>query len=180
MTDMVNTVLDVSRMESGRMPIEAQETELRMLVEEAVGALGPEAAERVRVEGPEDPIRALLDEEVIERVLINLIGNALKFSEEGPAVRVVLEEGTEGIRVTVQDSGPGIPEDQQGLIFEKFRQAKSLQRNHGTGLGLTFCRMAVEAHGGEIGVQSTAGQGAAFWFRLPGVAQREAERGATS
>jgi signal transduction histidine kinase len=110
---------------------------------------------------------------VIERVLINLVGNALKFSEEKTRVTVTVAAEPEAIRVTVEDAGPGIPEDQLGLIFEKFGRAKLQQPNRGTGLGLTFCRMAVEAHGGEIGVTSTLGKGTCFWFRLPSSIRRE-------
>jgi signal transduction histidine kinase len=95
-------------------------------------------------------------------------------------VVVLLEEEAQGIRVAVRDTGPGIPADQLDIIFEKFRQARSLGRNHGTGLGLTFCRMAVEAHGGEIGVTSRVGQGTTFWFRLPSAVQRQLAQGVAS
>ncbi|HEY7682447.1 MAG TPA: hybrid sensor histidine kinase/response regulator [Gemmatimonadales bacterium] len=180
MSDMVDTVLDVSRIESGRMPIEAREIEFQTLVEGALGALGPVAVERVQVAAPAAPLRVSVDREVIERVLINLIGNALKFSEDSVPVVVLLEEEAQGIRVAVRDTGPGIPADQLDIIFEKFRQARSLGRNHGTGLGLTFCRMAVEAHGGEIGVTSRVGQGTTFWFRLPSAVQRQLAQGVAS
>jgi signal transduction histidine kinase len=169
MSDMVDTVLDVNRLEAGQMPLERREVDLRALIQEAVRILGPAALQRVRIEAPDQPTRAVLDRDVIGRVMINLIGNALKFSDGTVPVVVALAADESDIEIEVRDSGPGIPDDEIGHIFEKFGRSRSHQRNHGTGLGLTFCRMAVDAHGGAIGVRSAGGEGSTFWFRMPRV-----------
>jgi signal transduction histidine kinase len=167
MSDMVDTVLDLNRMEAGKMPLDPQEIDLRALLREAVQALGPRGVERVRLELPDKALAAVVDQELIGRVVINLVGNALKFSRDGIPVLVSVDASDAEVEVSVRDSGPGIPEADLGIIFEKFGQARTQQRNHGTGLGLTFCRMAVEAHGGGIGARSAVGAGSIFWFRLP-------------
>ena len=169
MSDMVDTVLDVNRLEAGKMPLEQREGEVRALIEEAVRILGPTALKRVRVEAPDQPVPAVLDRDVIGRVLTNLIGNALKFSDGAVPVVVTLTADDANLEIQVRDSGSGIPEEELGNIFEKFGRSRSHQRNHGTGLGLTFCRMAVDAHGGGIGARSAMGEGSTFWFRLPRV-----------
>ncbi len=112
---------------------------------------------------------ASYDAEFMTRVVANLVGNALKFTpEEGTVVIRVRSDG-EGARLEVQDSGPGIPPEYQARIFEKFGQVEPREGKHmlSTGLGLTFCKLIVEAHGGEIGVDSVLGQGSTFWFRIP-------------
>jgi signal transduction histidine kinase len=177
MSDMVDTVLDVNRMEAGKMPLEPREVDLRGLIHEAVRVLGPTALTRVRVEVPDQPVQTTLDQEVIARVTINLVGNALKFSGDAVPVLVTVTPRHADVEVAVRDSGPGIPEDELDSIFEKFGRARAHHRNHGTGLGLTFCKMAVEAHGGSIGARSSPGEGSTFWFRIPrGRAAVEARR----
>jgi signal transduction histidine kinase len=167
MSAMVDTVLDVNRMEAGRMPLEMHDVDIRTLLQEAVRALGPSALTRVRLEMPGQPVGATLDQAVIGRVAINLVGNALKFSADAVPVRVTVSANDAAIEVAVRDAGPGIPQDEMSTIFEKFGRARAHQRNHGTGLGLTFCKMAVEAHGGAIGAFSAVGEGSTFWFRIP-------------
>lgn len=167
MSDMVDTVLDVNRLEAGRMPLAPQEVELGDLIREAVRALGPAALSRVQVALPDTPVRATLDPVVIGRVAINLIGNALKYSEDSSPVQVTVTREDTAVQVAVRDTGSGIPADELEKIFEKFGRARAHRRNHGTGLGLTFCKMAVEAHGGAVGARSTLGGGSTFWFRIP-------------
>jgi two-component system phosphate regulon sensor histidine kinase PhoR len=106
---------------------------------------------------------------LIRRVIINLLSNALKFTPRGGEIKIQAETGADQLTVAVQDSGLGIPEELQAKIFEKFGQAELRQENrrYSTGLGLTFCRMVVEAHGGKIGVSSQMGQGSRFEFVLP-------------
>lgn len=168
-TEMMNAVLDVNRLEAGRMPLLRTGHLLGDLVEQAVRTLGPRAAARVQVAPALVPQPVTCDRGLVVRVLVNLLGNALKFSPEHTAVQVGMDRDDTGLRVYVRDAGPGIPEDRQHLIFEKYAQVDpQLQRGpHAVGLGLTFCRMAIEAHGGTIGVDSTPGSGSTFWFRLP-------------
>jgi len=124
-----------------------------------------------------------VDEDLVTRVLVNLLDNAIKFSPQGGAVRVTtdgvsatptFEESSEitsqhYISVSVTDTGPGIPEEYREKIFEKFIRIEEQEsrRGRGSGLGLTFCKLVVEAHGGRIWVESQMGQGSTFTFTLP-------------
>jgi signal transduction histidine kinase len=172
MTEMVSDLLDVSRLEAGKMPLELTLTDLGSIAADAVTGIGA-PARRVAVhleQGPEQ-LRAMIDPSVIRRVIANLVGNAIKFTPASTAGRIrVSVQGTDGaVRVSVSDTGPGIPRQFHEKIFEKFGQVEAAR--HGTkqssGLGLTFCKFAVEAHGGTIGVESVVGQGSTFWFVVP-------------
>jgi signal transduction histidine kinase len=103
----------------------------------------------------------------VRRVLENLVTNALKFTPSGGLVEVSLSSSDGNIRVSVRDSGPGIPPEYHETIFEKFGQVQGEGQQLGTGLGLAFCKLAVTAHGGEIGVESEVGKGSTFCFTLP-------------
>jgi signal transduction histidine kinase len=154
------------------MPLRAGEVDLCALAEEAVGSLGHSRNASVTHRHPERPVLALVDPELIRRVIANLVGNALKFAPRDSEIRVEIARGSEGCEIKVSDSGPGIPAEDQARIFEKFGEAggdgngkPKLLRS--SGLGLTFCKLAVEAHGGRIGVESAVGAGSTFWVRLP-------------
>jgi len=170
LTEMVNSLLDISRMESGQMPLRRANVELRHLAEEAAEAMQLLAgAKNIRlvVQGPEVFLHA--DRDLIRRVFVNLIGNAVKFTPAGGAVTISASASDGQTRAEVHDSGCGIPEQYHERIFEKFSQVESSREGckHSTGLGLTFCKLAVAAHGGKIGVQSRPGEGSTFWFSLP-------------
>ena len=111
--------------------------------------------------------KVLCDADMIQRVLINLIGNALKHTPAGSTIVVGANRANEKeVMFWVQDNGPGISPEDQRRIFDKYARATTTGV-HGLGLGLAFCRMAVEAHGGKIGVESAEGKGAKFYFTLP-------------
>ena len=112
----------------------------------------------------------LADERKLKQVLINLLSNAVKFTDEGGSVTVRGTPAGCGVRMEVRDTGSGIPERDQTLIFEEFRQAEGehTRRHEGTGLGLALSKRLVELHGGEIGVESEPGRGSTFFFTLPG------------
>ena len=169
--DLVTSLLDVSRMQAGKMPLHLADVSLGSLVREAMSShvTGPSGADRVRIVGPADGIVANCDPGVIRRVIANLVSNALKYSPEGSRVEVHVEPGADTVHVDVQDHGPGIPRRFQGRIFEKFSRldVERAEQPDGTGLGLTFCKLAVEAHGGHLGLESEEGQGSRFWFELP-------------
>jgi signal transduction histidine kinase len=109
------------------------------------------------------------DERRIRQVLLNLVGNALKFTEAGE-VRVTARVAGETFEVAVSDTGPGIAPEDQARIFEEFQQAdtsNNTRKHGGTGLGLAIARRIVELHGGAMGVESAGGRGSRFWFTLP-------------
>lgn len=168
--EMISQVLDVSRLESGDMPLSLADTDLVELLSGAVASLGPPPDGIVVVY--ETVIQSLViacDRDVVTRVVANLVGNAFKFAPRNGEVRIGLEGWDGVVRVTVTDNGPGVEPEYLRVIFEKFGQAPlgRAGKARSTGLGLTFCKLAVEAHGGKIGVDSSNGGGARFWIELP-------------
>lgn len=168
--EMISTVLDVSKMESGNMPLHKAPCDA---CEIARGTLEPLRSLQDKgllvLELPEGPVPLNCDQALIGRVILNLVSNALKFTPAGAeAVRLRVHTAVESVEFQVMDHGPGITMEYQQRIFEKFSQSPlGSEKRHSTGLGLAFSRMAVEAHGGHIGVHSEVGQGSTFWFRLP-------------
>jgi signal transduction histidine kinase len=169
--DMLGTVLDLSRLEAGQMPLARVSCELGSLAREAAGALGAlQGGRRLSVEAPPQGVRVQADRELLTRVFQNLLENAFKAtSPQDGQVRLVACEEEGGARVEVHDDGPGIPPELRERVFDKFAQveAPEARRPQSTGLGLTFCRLAVEAHGGRIGVKRSDLGGSAFWISLP-------------
>ncbi len=106
------------------------------------------------------------DRDRVAQILSNLIGNALKFTPEGSSITVATEESSVEIKVSISDTGPGIPEDQKNHIFERFAQIGNKNRT-GLGLGLYISKTLVESHGGTIWVTSAVGKGSTFYFTLP-------------
>ncbi len=185
MIDLVAGILDVSQLESGQVPVRPQTLSLGELVDETIGLEAPIAlANRLKLRSSVSGDLPLVwaDVDLIRRVLQNLVGNAVKFTPPGGQIEVRAttwvgaEEGPgrEAVCVSVIDNGPGVPGELKPSLFQKFVVGQ--QEEHGTGLGLAFCRLAVEAHGGQIWVESEKGQGAAFHFTLP-VAQATADTG---
>jgi signal transduction histidine kinase len=172
---MVNELLDIGRMESGRLSIRPEAIDVRTLLAEVAARLAPLAVPvhitlEIDVEPNLPPLYA--DSNLIGRVVYNLVDNAVKFAPEGGWVRLWArldaEQGPKRLLIGVSDNGPGIPLEEQSRLFKKFQQAGSLGgRRIGTGLGLPFCKLAVEAHGGEIWVESEPGKGSTFIFSLP-------------
>lgn len=167
---LVNSVLDVSKMEGAEMRLRLVPADIAAVARESVDELESLVGTRQLVrEWPEDPVMAIVDRDVVSRVLQNLLGNALKFTPATGAITVEVEANDDMVRVAVSDTGPGIPREYRERVFEKFGQVDAVLRGQrfSTGLGLTFCRLAVEAHGGRIGVDSEVGRGSTFWFVLP-------------
>jgi signal transduction histidine kinase len=170
MSGLVNDILDVSRLENKQMPVERKTFALAPLATEVLKLQTVLADKKgIRLENAIPPeTLAWADTGLISRVLQNLVGNAIKFTLPGGLVRVAASAGVndrESLLIAVSDTGPGIPVEFQEQIFQKF--FTGWQRQSGTGLGLAFCRLAVEAHGGRIWVESQPGQGATFAFTLP-------------
>jgi PAS domain S-box-containing protein len=195
MLELVNSLLDISRFEAGQMRLEIETKSLLDLIEGARERVAPLALEdgiTFQVDLPPNLSQVAVDEDLVTRMLVNLLDNAIKFSPQGGLVRVAanemnapppFEEGAEitsqrYIAASITDTGIGIPEEYREKIFEKFSQIgeQESRRGRGSGLGLTFCKLVVEAHGGQIWVESQAGQGSTFMFTLP-VAETESGNG---
>ncbi len=166
---MANDLLDVSRLEHSRIPLERLEHDLCTLsraVVEALAALDPRRV--IELVAPE-AVHISCDAELIRRVLENLVGNAIKHTPASGRVIVSASATPGGARVTVSDEGSGIPEHAKQRIFEKFGTVATRrdQQYHSVGLGLAFCKLAVSAHGGDIGVTAREPRGSTFWFELP-------------
>lgn len=185
--NILNDILDFSRIEAGRIDLERIDFALRDVIEQVSSMMSPQARDRgleLRLEttfAPSLVVRG--DPTRLRQVLVNLIGNALKFSPGGiVTVRVgelVAPEHGPRLRFEVADTGIGIPNERQAELFQPFVQAESsTARNYGgTGLGLVICRSLVNAMGGVIGLESQPGQGSLFWFEVPletGAAQANA------
>jgi len=168
LTEMVTTLLDVSRLEAGQMPLKRSACDLAVVARAAVDSLGSLVGQRrLSIESPSGPVIASADKEIVQRVIANLLGNALKFTPDGGEVKLTADRKDGLARLAVSDTGPGIPPEYHARIFERFGQVEKQRRKHSTGLGLTFCKLAVEAHGGQIGLESEVGKGSTFWFVLP-------------
>jgi signal transduction histidine kinase/ActR/RegA family two-component response regulator len=193
---VINDILDLSRIEAGRLVIQCSAFDLRRTIEDVAQALAPKAREKdvaLTIQYPANlPTYFLADEIRIRQVLMNLVGNAVKFTPSGgvsirvqcgerrPAAGPCVDPQSPGVtcrtgreevamRISVRDTGIGIPPDKLGLLFEKFSQVdgSDARQYGGAGLGLAISKELVELLGGEIGVESVPLQGSTFWFTLP-------------
>ncbi len=172
LTRMVTDLLTLARAESGRLPLHRQRTDLGALVLEVVGQVGVLAqAKAVQVQvGEFEPVSVCVDPDQIKQVLLNVIGNAVKYTPSGGQVSVSLSREAQWVTVHVRDTGPGIPPEDVPHIFERFYRAeKSRTRSdaRGFGLGLSIAYWITRNHGGDIEVESQVGEGSTFHIRLP-------------
>jgi signal transduction histidine kinase len=170
MMGMVNAIMDMSRLESGQLLLDRQPVILVEMVEQAINqqaSLATHSEVLLLNAVPYDLPHAFVDAVLITRLFQNLLDNAIKFTPPGGKVEVkaVYDQDGDMLLVSVQDTGAGIPQDILPRVFDKYTTGTSPRR--GTGLGLAFCRLAVEAHGGKIWVESQSGEGATFLFTLP-------------
>lgn len=187
LTRMVNDVLDLSKIESGRMVWRDREIDLKAAINQAIRSVGgqlrgkPEVSLKVRVE--EDMPRIQMDPDRLSQLLLNIVGNAVKFTEHGKVVVQACAPTQDAVQVRVKDSGSGIEREELGKIFDKFHQAarrdKVGDKPPGTGLGLSICQQIVEYYGGILWVESEPGKGSTFVFELP-VHNEESVSGAAS
>jgi two-component system, NtrC family, sensor histidine kinase KinB len=169
---LVDSILDIAKMEGGTMTLDRAPQSLRAIAESICEELYPIAQEleiSLHLDIPDDLPPLLIDTHKIERVFLNLMDNALKFAPAEGIIRIGCKPHSEQfLRVEVADNGPGIPDDAKTQIFERFQQVSgSRGRRRGTGLGLTFCKLTVEAHGGQIWIEDNPGGGSIFVFTLP-------------
>lgn len=169
---IVNDILDLSKIESGKIEIESEEFNVHELVkdlERAFRVVADRKSLRLVVDGPQNQIPVCGDPVKIRQILQNLLSNALKFTKEGEVrLRWRIEPGP-SLRFEVKDTGIGIPNESMHRIFHPFEQADSSTSRHfgGSGLGLAICRHLIEAMGGKLGVESRVGLGSRFWFSVP-------------
>lgn len=162
-------LLDVAAIEAGRLSFEPGETALAQVVDDVLGTVAGMAGEKAL--SVESSVPAALpavwaDRERLHQVLSNLVGNAVKFTPAQGRIRVSAERDGDEVRVSVEDTGPGIPAEHLEHVFDRFWQARSTRRA-GAGLGLAIARGVVEAHGGRIAARSEVGRGTTFEFTLP-------------
>lgn len=169
---LINDILDLSKIEAGKLVLENTTVNFLRCVGDTIELLSDQAAKKnlqlVTEIKPDTPEWILGDTLRIRQVLLNLIGNAIKFTPAG-GVRVEISPDMHHLQVRVIDTGVGLTDEQQSRIFRKFSQAdtSTTRRFGGTGLGLVICKNLIETMGGEIGVHSTPGKGSTFWFRIP-------------
>jgi signal transduction histidine kinase len=169
---LINDILDLSKIEAGRMELELSTFHLPTAISNAM-TLVRERAQRHGIElGSElDPALGELnaDERKVKQILLNLLSNAVKFTPDGGRVHVSAAQANGAVEVSVRDTGIGIAPEDQAVVFEEFKQVgrDALRKAEGTGLGLTLTKRLVELHGGEIRLQSAPGKGSTFSFTLP-------------
>jgi signal transduction histidine kinase len=174
---LIASLMDISRLEAGQPVGRRTAVDLHKLVANAYDIEEPNFTRRgvtLETRLPDELPSLCVEENVVSRVLLNLFDNALKYSANGEVVAVEARPDGDGLLlITVSDQGAGIPPEFRELIFEKFRRIKTDSSSKGLGLGLAFCRLAVEAHGGRIWVDDAPGGGARFNLTLPLVAPEE-------
>ena len=167
---LVNDLLDLSKIESGKIELDFVEVEVNFLLDKAVSALNIQAEQKeisLVKQSPSKDIRVKADANKIIWVLTNLIANALRYSDPGGEITIGTTSRNSWVEIFVRDEGAGIPTEYQSKIFDKFVQVETEKDVGGSGLGLAICKEMVQAHGGSIWVDSTVGEGSTFTFTVP-------------
>ncbi len=170
MQRLIDSLLDINRLEAGQSILNCKQTSFSEVLLEAIQATQPEIEnrEQILIVNLEPGLMEFnFDPDMIKRVMINLMDNASKFTPAQGKITVYVKQEEKNIRFAVQDTGPGIPKESLQTVFEKFIRLKNERSPRGLGIGLAFCRLAIEAHGGKIWVESVLGQGSTFQFTLP-------------
>jgi signal transduction histidine kinase len=167
---LVSSLLDVSRLESGQPVADQKAVDTLDLIKSAVEDVAPVAGGRrqtLTTDLPDQLAAIWVDEDMARRVLINLMENSSKFSPAGGRIEIGAHQDSDWIHMWVRDNGPGIPLAEQDRVFDKFTRLRDSHKPGGLGIGLAFCRLAVQGHGGRIWVESEQGQGSTFHFTFP-------------
>ena len=180
MLQRVDSLLDVSRMETGFLTLDTEPAALTTIIQTAQDEIAPiaqEIAVTIQTDLPENFPRLNIDADKVERVVLNLLDNALKFTPENGTVTIRARNAGGMAQIDVIDQGPGVPEEYKARLFDRFVQVKEQKgKRRGSGLGLTFCRLVVENHGGKIWVGDNPDGGSVFSFTLPVVKEKEKEK----
>ncbi len=171
LVELINNILDISRIESGRTEINITKNNLSMSLKECLDLLTPQAKEKninLNLNAPPG-LYANFDKSLIERAIVNLVNNAIKFTPEGKNVELILQDFEDKVKILIKDQGIGIAEEDKENIFKEFYRTKQATNNNikGTGLGLSLVKNIVKAHKGTIEVESQIGQGSVFIITLP-------------
>jgi len=169
LTRMVESLLELARIESGQMPVRLEPTRVQDLIEPVVARLQPLAQRSelaLQVQLPEGLPPVLSDPDQVRLVVTNLVQNAIKFTPPGGHIVVETAKEEDVVTVSVRDTGLGIAADQLPRVFERFYKGDASRASRGAGLGLAIAKHIVQAHGGEISASSTVGQGSVFRFTL--------------
>jgi signal transduction histidine kinase len=177
---LINDVLDLSKIEAGQLLLSLDDYSMKEVVHTVFTSVESLAAEKnleLKVSVSPEVAHGKGDQQRISQVFLNLVGNAIKFTEAGE-VRVEATASNDNFVVSISDTGPGLSEADKQMIFEEFHQVdgSSTRKKGGTGLGLSIAKRIVEMHGGRIWVESTVGKGSTFWFTLPVRVERQREQ----
>jgi two-component system, sensor histidine kinase len=169
LNQLITTLLDVSRLEGGEMPLTVGPHDLCAIARDAGAQFASMLEKRsLTYDFPPSGVICQCDRDLIRRVLENLLANAVKFTKSDGTITLRVQYDAANVEISVRDDGEGIPALEQDRIFEKFGQTSNgANHRHSSGLGLTFCKLAIERHGGMIAVKSQVGKGTIFLFRLP-------------
>jgi len=183
MRTLMEDLLSAGSIQSGHFVVAPRKTGLRAILNDALEIATPAAqarGQRIEIDIPADLPQVLADRRYARQVLSNLLVNASKYSPENSAIRVVASLTGTMVRITVEDQGPGIPFEQQAGLFERFYRIRNEGDAPGVGLGLAIAKGIVEAHGGNIGIESAIGSGTAVWFTLPTITRPAHDDGTRS
>lgn len=166
---LVDDILDLERMEAGKLQFNQEAVSVSSIIDRSIETVYDFAQQRqIRFETFATDLEAFVDEDRMVQVVVNLLSNSIKFSPKNSVVYVKPMDCGDFVEVRVSDSGPGITQEQQEALFQRFHQVEGVQTQYkGTGLGLAICRAILEGQNGSIGVISDSGQGSTFWFRVP-------------
>lgn len=167
---LISSLLDLNRLEQNQPVGEKQIVSCDTLITEAVEAVRPASDgrnQRILINLPDDLPKIMADVDMIRRVIINLTENAIKYTPFESEIKISVIQNGDWVQISVQDNGPGIPESERERVFDKFTRLKKQGGPSGLGVGLAFCKLAVQGHGGKIWVESSLDQGSCFIFTLP-------------
>lgn len=167
---LIDSLLDLGRLEAGETELKRKPVSPKALVQEAAEQIQPTAwnkEQTLAIQIPPDLPQVSADSDLISRVLTNLLDNAVKFTPRGGDITISVAWREDEVLFAVSDTGPGIPSGYRQRIFERFARLENTEGVQGVGLGLAFCKLAVEAHGGRIWAESEMGHGSKFYFTLP-------------